>query len=380
MAGKVRIGIVGAGGIARSHAKAIADTPGAKLTAISDVSPKAAKAASEEFGVPGFINHKEMYKSGLVDAVTICTPHWFHPQLSVDASRAGLHVLTEKPMAVTAEGCDRMIAAARKARKILQVVYQRRYMPVVRKFHEMVAGGALGKVYRVMMKSPWFRSNGYYASAGWRGTWKGEGGGVLMNQGPHPIDEMLYVAGIDPVRIMAVTETTPLHPKIEVEDRASALLWFKGGAIGYMYVSTTDGTGGEFLEVAGDKGTLLLQGNKLLFSKLDVPISKFVQKKEMWCSPTYKVKDITPKPGKSSPSSHTPLMRDFVKCILKGGKPVVTGEEGLRSVEVINGALLSGHTGKPVDIPTSRPAMKKLMNSLIAQSKAGKNKKNRRKK
>jgi len=372
MAGTVRIGIVGSGGIARAHAQAIAEIPEAKLTAVCDIAPEAAKKGSEEFKVPGFIDQNEMFKSKLIDAVTVCTPHWFHPDISVAALKAGFHVLTEKPMAVTVEGCDKMIAAAKKARKVLQVVYQMRYTPPIKKFHDLVKSGAVGEVYRVQLVSPGFRSDAYYKSAGWRGNWRGEGGGVLMNQAPHHIDAMLFVSCQDPEKILAVTETF-LHPIIEVEDRASAVLWFKNGGIGYMHVSTCESPSTTRIEVAGDKGKIVYEDGKLTQYTLDMPVKQFCRSTpEMWGSPKAQGQDITPPAEEVKHTSHYNLMKDFVTCIIEKKDPVVTGEEGRRSVEIIDGAILSGKLGKPVPVPVSRPAFNKLMKKLVASSKFGK--------
>lgn len=368
MSGTVRIGVVGATGIGGTHRNAIKQVGGAKLTAVCDVVPEFVEQVSKEEKVEGFTDPVKMYKSGLVDAVCICTPHWFHPELTEQAFRNGLHVLVEKPMAVTVSGCDRMITASKKANRVLQVVYQRRYMPHNIKFHDMVRKGVLGRILRVEMACSMFRSQAYYDSGAWRGTWAGEGGGVLLNQGPHPIDAMLFVSCLDPVRLLAVNGTQ-LH-RMETEDRCDAMMWYKNGAVGFFHVCTNEWPGTEKIEVVGTGGKLLAEGGKLTFWQNKIPVDKFIKTAtEKWAHPADAVmKDVTPKPGKKR-MSHYALMKDFVDSIAKRRKPAVTGEEGMRSVEVMNAAILSSFTGKPVELPVNRRAYDALMKKLCAASK-----------
>lgn len=379
MAKAVSFGVVGAMGIGRSHRRAIHDVSGCELTACCDVNPDFVQQVCEEEGVEGFTDPVKMYKSGLVDAVTVGTPHWFHPDLTVKAFRAGLHVLSEKPMAVTVSGCDKMIAAQKKAGKVLQVVYQRRYVPVYQKFHRMVRKGTLGRIQRVEMICANYRTQPYYDSGAWRGTWAGEGGGVLLNQAPHPIDAMLYVICMDPVKLFAVNSTA--EHKIETEDRSDAMMWFGNGAVGYMHVSTNEWPQEDRLEVTGTMGRLILEHGRLLHIKNKVATDKAIRAKgEAWGKPPKPAqKDVTPKKS-GPPYSHYPIIKDFARAIRTGSTPAVTGEEGRRSVEIMNAAILSSYTGEPVEVPVNRRKYDALMKKLIAGSKFKPAVKKRRKK
>lgn len=373
MAGIVRIGVVGAGGIGGTHRRAIKEVAGCRLAAVCDVNPQILERVSNEENVPAFDDPVKMYRSGLVDAVCVCTPHWFHPELAMKALAAGLHVLSEKPMAVTVSGCDRMIEAARKARKVLQVVYQRRYLPAVRKCHQLVKGGALGRIIRVQMTAAFFRSQAYYDSGDWRGTWAGEGGGVLVNQASHPIDAMLYVCCMDPVKVYGACGTLLHH--VEAEDSADAIMWFKNGATGYFHACTCEAPQEEKIEIVGTTGKLALQGGRLIHWKTKPPTDAYIRtSKEAYGGPEVTEKDVSPKPAERR-AEHYYLMKDFVAAIRYGRTPQVTGEEGRRSVEVINATILSSMTGKPVELPVNRWAYDALIKRLVAGSKYKKRRK-----
>ena len=203
-----------------------------------------------------------------MDAVIIATPHYFHPPIALDAFARGVHVLSEKPLAVTVGAADSMIAGAQKSGLKFGVMYQMRAEPQNQAAKQVVESGVLGDIYRTSLTMGWYRSQAYYNSGGWRATWNGEGGGVLFNQAPHYLDLFAWLGGL-PKTIMGQTRTR-LHD-IEVEDEAFATLEYANGAHGYLYASTTEIPNHNMLEICGDKGKLVLHGNSLKVFGIDRP-------------------------------------------------------------------------------------------------------------
>lgn len=361
---KIGIAVIGTKGMGRGHIRAVRDTPGFELRAICDAAPDEAHACSEEFGVPGYLNHRDMLDADRkIKAATICTPHWFHPDIAVDCAKRKVHVLTEKPMAVTVRGADRMIAAHKKARTILAVVFQNRFSGANAKARRLVASGRVGTIHRVLMTTIWFRTQAYYDSGDWRGTWAGEGGGVLVNQATHDLDLMQWITGMMPVEVTAVCETAA-H-KIAVEDRASSLLRYANGATGYFHASTTELPGHRRLEIAGDRGVLLLEGDTLQLCRLKKPLSASFAGGAVWGKGEVEWRDVAPLKPKLS--GHLAQIRDFHRAIAGRRKPAVPGEDGRNSLELANAMQISSFTGKPAKLPVSRAAYERLMADRIAQ-------------
>ncbi|MCZ7647963.1 MAG: Gfo/Idh/MocA family oxidoreductase [Planctomycetota bacterium] len=365
---KIGIAVIGISGVGRTHLNAVAKTPGFELRGVCDVNAAAGAACAKELDVKAYTDHQAMFKADpKIRAVSIATPHWFHPPIAVDAAKAGVHVLTEKPMAVTVAGADRMIAAHKKAKTILAVVYQQRFVPAKAKARDLVAKGKLGRINRTMLIAGDYRTNAYYASAGWRATWRGEGGGVLLNQAPHDLDLFQWITGLMPAEVFAKTETK-MHP-IEVEDCANALLWYKNGAIGYLYSSTCEIPREQRFEISGDLGKLILEGGSLKFARLKQDLRKFTATtKKAWSQPDVEWEDVK-LPEAAGAQGHVAVYHDFLRAIRTGKPPAVTGEDGRNSVELANAMILSSFTGKPVKVPVNRKAYEALMRKLIAQSK-----------
>src|SRR5581483_2612182 len=230
----LRYGIFGAGVVVPMHLEGIAALDDVELVGIS--APGDAHALAEGAGTQAFTDNAELLAHGL-DVAVICTPHPFHPALTIEALAAGAHVLVEKPLAVEVRDADAMIAAADDAGRLLGVCFQQRFRPVVAAARELVAAGRLGDLIRVSIVDPLYRPNSYYGTAGWRGTWRGEGGGVLMNQAPHTLDLLCHLAGPPAT---AWGKAWRRSQPMEAEDTATALLEFPGGGVGTLAVSTTE--------------------------------------------------------------------------------------------------------------------------------------------
>src|SRR5579862_1913607 len=255
---QVRFGVIGVGGMGSGHCRMIPKIPETRLTAVCDIEPETVEAVSRKHEVPGFTSHVELLESGLVDAVVIATPHYFHPPIAEDAFAHGVHVLSEKPLGVTVSAVDSMIAAAKKSGLKFGVMFQMRAEPHCQAAKKIVDSGVLGDIYRTSLVMAWYRPQAYYDSGGWRATWSGEGGGVLINQAPHYLDLFTWLGGM-PAHLTGTTRTR-LH-NIEVEDEAFATLEYGNGAHGYLYASTTEVPNHNMLEVCGDQGKIVLHGN-----------------------------------------------------------------------------------------------------------------------
>jgi len=365
---KVRIGVVGCGGMGREHIKNIKELPEAQLACVSDANPETAKRIGGENGVPCFDDYQQLLKSGFCDAVLIATPHYFHPEVGIAAFKAGLHVLSEKPIAVTVSAADAFLKAAKKSGKLFGVMFQQRALPEIRLARQIIKSGRLGEIRRTLMVNPHYRSQAYYDSAGWRGTWLGEGGGVLLNQSPHGIDLFLLLAGV-PGRVTAKTRTG-MH-KIEVEDEAAALLEYKNGAWGYYYTTTSEDTRSPLMmEIVGDSGKLVITEKEIRLYAFQPSISRHnATARIMGGGPEVREEKLELPVAETG---HKEIVRNFCSAVLGREELIAPGAEGIWSVEFINALILSGKKNKSVKVPVNRKEYDKLLDGLKKKSKARK--------
>ena len=361
---KVRMGVIGLGGMGQGHINRIKEIPETELTAVSDVDCKTTKKISREYKVPGFTDYEKLLKSNLVDAVLIATPHYFHPEIGIAAMERNLHCLSEKPIAVSVAAADKFLQAAKRSGIVFAVMHQKRTLPEIRLARKLIKSGRLGKIRRTSLIEPNYRTQSYYDSGTWRATWKGEGGGVLINQAPHGIDLFLLLGGL-PARVTAKVRTR-LH-KIEVEDEACALLEYHNGAWGYYYTTTNELSVGSYMEISGDKGKLLYQDGSLKFYSLKSSIPEFTfSSKDMWASPEVVEEELE---LPQYETGHKEIIRNFCRSILFKEESIAPGEEGIWTVEFINALILSGKKNKPVDIPVDRQEYEKLLSELKKSSR-----------
>jgi len=361
---KVRIGVAGVGGMGQGHCAYMGKLVGGELAAVCDSHAPIAEQVGRKFGVPHFSDHKKMLDSGLVDAVLIATPHYFHPPIAIDAFKRGLHVLTEKPIGVSVKEARRMARAAEKSGCVFSVMYQMRCTPAGQAAKKLIETGRVGELVRVSMILGMYRSQAYYDSGGWRATWKGEGGGVLLNQAPHGLDQFAWLAGM-PKTLIGHTRTR-LH-EIEVEDEAWATMEFPNGAHGYLYAGVIESPSTTRFEIVGDRGKLMFDEQGLRFWELKPPISKFTwDTKEMWAAPEAKL--ATP-PIDAKDPGHLGVTQNFCNAILRGEKLISPGAEGLWSLELANAIILSSYRKKPVKLPLNANEYEDLLAELVAASK-----------
>ena len=338
---KVRIGIVGLGNIGQLHAQSLLDGKIARgvLTAVANTSPSKLKPYQEQ-GLKVFGSGEELIASGEIDALLIATPHFQHTPLGIAALEAGLHVLVEKPISAHKADAERLIGKAKQhSDLIFGGMFQLRVEPRYIKMRELVQAGELGDLMRVIwIMTDWFRSEVYYQSGGWRATWKGEGGGVLLNQCLHQLDVMQWILGM-PAKVRSEVGIGKYHD-IEVEDDVTCYMEYPNGASGVFITSTGETPGSNRFEIAGTKGRLLLENDKLVFTKNAVPSDEWSKTSKVgFQQPETTVEDIAISPPEDP---HSILITNFVDAILDGVDLIASGESGIGSVELANVMVFSG--------------------------------------
>ena len=364
---KVRIGIIGMGNMGRFHANDLLDgkVPRGELAAVGSTSPHKLEEYKEK-GVQIFGSGEEMIASGAIDALLIATPHYQHTSLGVAALEAGLHIMVEKPISAHKADAERLIAAAAaRPDQVFGAMFQLRVEPRYQKIRELVQGGELGDLVRVLwIMTDWFRSEAYFQSGGWRATWKGEGGGVLLKQCLHQLDAMQWIAGM-PSKVRSHVGIGRWHD-IEVEDDVTCYMEFANGASGAFITSSGETPGSNRFEIAGTKGRLILENDTLTLTRNEVPSDEWCKTSKIgFQKPETTVEEI-PIPG--ADAAHATLMTNFVNAILDGEALIAPGVEGLGSVELANVMVYSGLLNESVDLPMDGAAWEAKLNELIANS------------
>ena len=342
-------------------------TPGAKLTAVCDIRKEVVDKVAAENKVKGFYDGEEMMKSGDVDAVIIVTPHFDHTVKAVAAFKHGVHVLTDKPIAVHKADAQKMIDAHKKRPDLkFAAMFNMRTDSLYIKIKNLIETGELGEIHRVnWIITNWFRSQSYYNSGGWRATWRGEGGGVLLNQCPHQLDLFQWFFGM-PVKIRAFCQVGRYH-NIEVEDDVTAYCQYKNGSTGVFIASTGEAPGTNRLEITCDRGRLIVEDGKITFNRAEIPVSKFIKTSTtgFGLPPIWHV-DV---PSGNDRMAHQKIIANYVDAILNGTPLIAPGEEGIKSVELSNAMLYSSIKDKTVDMPLDGKAFEKILNGLIKNSR-----------
>lgn len=338
---KVRFGIIGCGVIAPWHARGITNTPEAELVAVCDVIEERAQKLSADLGGPAvYTDHIKMLEEAGVDAVCVCVPSGLHGPVTIDAANYGKHVMCEKPVEITLPKIDAMIDACKQADVKLGVIFQRRTAPMWSKIKKAVDSGQLGKMVLGDAYLKYHRSQEYYDSGDWRGTWELDGGGALMNQGVHCIDLQRWIMGpVDTVYAQA----DHLVRNIEVEDTCCAVMKFKSGAFGVLQGTTSVVGMNHKLEFHGDQGTICVDGESI--TKWKVPGQDEEPKDD-----DDTIGSAASDPKAISTEGHAIQIRDLCLAIMENREPMVGGEEARKAVEVILAIYESARTGQPVKI------------------------------
>lgn len=366
---KVRFGIIGVGNIGTVHARYLlaGTVEEACLTAVCDNNLSKHPAIRELVGeaVTLFSDAETMLKSGLIDAVIVATPHYDHPGLSMLAMRNGIHTLCEKPAGVYTAQVREMNEFARGCNVVFGMMFNQRPNPLYQKVKDLIDSGELGELRRSnWIITNWYRSQSYYNSGGWRATWKGEGGGVLLNQDPHQLDLWQWLVGM-PVRMRAFCQFGK-HRDIEVENEVTAYAEYANGATGVFITTTAEAPGTNRLEIAGDRGKVVVEDGKLRFWRLRESETEFNARwengfgePECW--------EVTI-PVAPECSDHHVITANFAAAVLHGKPLIAPGTDGIHGLTLSNAMHLSTWTDDWVDLPFDEARFKQLLDERIASS------------
>ncbi len=348
----VRFGIIGVGNMGSQHSKNLYNgkVPGAELTAICDVSAERRAWAEKAFeGVKVFETAEEMYKSGLVDAVEIATPHYDHTDLAIKAFEYGINVLVEKPAGVYTKQVMEMNEAAEKSGKLFGIMYNQRTNPVYQKLRKMIKDGELGKIKRVNWTiTDWYRCQLYHDSCTWRSTWGTEGGGALINQNPHQLDLWQWMFGM-PSKIMSHVSFGKYY-NIEVEDDVTAYMQYDNGMTGVYITSTGEAPGTNRLEIACDMGRVVVEHNEIRFDRNVISEREYNENNTTAIFGTPEVWKCEVPADKNGGEQHVGIFKDFVRVLEHGGELLAPGCEGINGLTISNAIHYSAWTGGWADV------------------------------
>ena len=358
-------------GVGRTHARAFAQMPATELVALCDLDADRLEKANESYGVATHTDSAELLRDDRVEVVSVATPHPSHASIAIAAMESGRHVIVEKPMTVDLREADAMIECANRTGRKLGVIFQRRFWPAALRVREAIKEGKLGDLVSGDCELSWWRNEAYYKRDPWRGRWDTEGGGVLCNQGIHALDMFQwYMGDVDTVYARWANLS---HPYIEVEDNAVAAVTFRSGALGAIRMSTTSRYSRTRVTVHGSNGASVgvieepegavgyndlwsIPGEEGLRDKSyreHVVNGRYIyrpplpQERATWYT-GYWYKEP------AEPSYHQVQLEDFCEAINVGREPLVNGEEGNKSVELVLAIYQSGRTGQPVQLPLHR--------------------------
>ncbi|MGI8870405.1 MAG: Gfo/Idh/MocA family protein [Mycobacteriales bacterium] len=359
----MRFAIVGCGVIGKQHVRTIGTVADAELACVVDIEPERAAAFAHDYGIPGLTDLDKALARDDIDAVAVCTPSGRHADIAVPALAAGKHVIVEKPLEITPDAAERIADAAWRTGKTVTVISQRRFAPINRFMRTAIERGDLGHITSGSAAMYWWRSPGYYASAGWRGTWSLDGGGALMNQGIHTIDLLTWLMG-KPVEVTAYAATVA-HPDLEVEDTAIAAVRYETGALASIHGTTAAFPGTiSTVGIFGDRGSMQTTNDRLEYfysapaqeaaaaaygggggNQADEVREREGLDGEAQETPTA---DSVKQPAKRT--GHSAQYEDFIDAVTTGREPFVTVADNTRTLGVIWGIYESARTGMPVRI------------------------------
>lgn len=349
-----RFAIIGCGVISKTHQEQIAAINGARLVAVADIAEEKAKSLAEKAGADWYTDYREMLKRKDIDIVNILTPSGMHAEMTIEAARAGKHVIVEKPMDITLEKAKAMIQECRQAGVKLSVISQHRFDPSTVRVKEDLEAGKFGNMVLGHATVNWYRSQDYYDSGDWRGTWALDGGGALMNQSIHTIDLLQYLMG--PVESIYAHTATLAHQRIEVEDVAVATVKFKNGALGTISGTTSAYPGlSARLEIFGTLGTAVIEHDRLThyyFRSAEEQGAMYGGGEAVNLAAEESFPDRS---GASDPAAifgyaHRMQILDMIHAIREDREPLVNGEDGLKPLEIILAIYKSAQTGQPVTL------------------------------
>ena len=371
MTEKLKLAVIGVGIMGSSHVRDIANSENMTLAAICDLDPQRAKTAADAHGIPAYTDYREMIDKEKLDGVVIATPHYFHTPIAIYAMQHGVNALTEKPEAVHVKDARRMNAAFDEAKKtypnlVFAIMFQNRTLGIYSKLKELIDSGQLGQLVRTTwIVTDWFRTQRYYDNGGWRATWSGEGGGVLLNQCPHNLDLYQWLVGM-PNKVTGFAAIGKYH-KIEVEDEVTAVFHHENGMVGHFLTSTAESPGTNRLEIIGEKGKLVVENSKILFTRNQSSMFEFLQNStELFARVPNETVEI---PYNEGGGQHRIVLEAFAQAIRSGTPLVAAGPEGIRGLTLGNSIMLSSWLGKTIDVPFDENLYEERLQELIRTSR-----------
>jgi predicted dehydrogenase len=350
----VKLAVIGAGMMGSSHIHELATLPNARLAAVCDIDRPRAERFAQEYGVPVYFDYHSLLEAGEVDGIIIATPHYDHTPIAIEALGRGVHVLTEKPIAVHTRDARKMIAAYEAAKAqhdslVFAIMFQQRTYGYWRKIKELIDDGELGRLVRATwIITDWFRTQAYYDSGGWRATWAGEGGGVLLNQCPHNLDLYQWFVGL-PKRVTGFATLGKYH-NIEVEDEVTGMFEYDDGMVGHFITTTAESPGTNRLEIVGEKGKLVFENGKLMFYRNRKSMLEYIQASERAFDRVENWAIEAPFQHHAQPG-HRIVIENFANAILLGEPLIAPAPEGIRGLSLGNAILLSSFLSRPVELP-----------------------------
>jgi predicted dehydrogenase len=362
----LKIAIIGLGNIGLSHAKHILSGEIAGLQLVA-VCARSAEKAENFPNIPFYSDYHKLLDDHIADAVLITTPHYDHPAIAIEAFQKGYHVLCEKPSGVYTKAVRQMNEEAEKSGKVFSLMLNQRTDPMYRKVRDLIAEGAIGTPHRLIwILTDWYRTQAYYDCCHWRGTWAGEGGGVLMNQGIHQLDLWQWFMGM-PQSITAHCPTGKYH-HIEVEDEATVFAKYENGATATFIITTGEYPGTNRLEIAGSQGKIVVENNILRLTRLEKPTTETIFE-----SAYVNTQAAAALPAATEEfrfdnrnAGHVAILQNFTNAVLNGEPLIAPGEEGIHNLTLCNAAYLSHWTGKEVQLPLDEDLYYNLLQQHIS--------------
>ena len=368
---KVRFGVIGVGNMGSVHCSLLGNMENAELTAVCDTDPAAFDRIKPEQrkAVRLYTDSETFFRESGVDVVVIAVPHYFHPDLAIRAMECGKNVIVEKPVAVHKAEAERLLRkAAEYPGLVKSAMFNQRTIPQHRKLKELIDAGEFGRINRVnWIITDWFRTQAYYDSGDWRASWRGEGGGVLLNQCPHQLDLMQWLFGL-PVRVMAHVKFGKYHD-IEVEDEVNAYLEYENGAVGNFIASTGEAPGTNRLEITAEKGRVVFEKGKISFLRNEVETSVFLKtSKQGFSTPPCWECEIPCEQG--GVVQHQAILSNVADVVAgKEKKLLAPLEEGIRGLELGNAMMLSGWLERMVTLPIDSSLYAEMLAERVKSSR-----------
>lgn len=373
---RIRIAVIGVGMMGSQHAKDIDQIENTELAAICDTDRARADKLANLYNVPAFYNYKELLENVDLDAVLIATPHYDHPPIAAEAFDQEIHVLTEKPIAVHVQAAQEMISRYEIALQkfpelVFAAIFQLRTYGFWKKIKSLIDEGELGRLMRTTwINTDWFRTQIYFDNGGWRATWKGEGGGVLLNQCPHNLDLFQWFVGM-PNRVAGFASIGKYH-NIEVEDEVTGYFEYANGMVGHFITTTAESPGTNRLEIAGDKGKLVFEDGELTFYRNRGSAFDSIKTSSEPFATVENWKIDVPYQHHGQPG-HRLIIENFANAILNEEELIAPAVEGINSLMLGNAIMLSSFLGQPIELPMDGEAYAAKLQDLITKSQFEKN-------